>query len=94
MKIMVIKISKSKIIDLERSDVISQLSVVRDRITQLKKKYDMSFNQFKEEFDKSKEEDFERYDDLLIWEGYLESESYLEQRLEELKNAKDIIITE
>lgn len=91
---MAVEISKKKIIDLETSDVLSQLEIVRDRVRLYSQKYQTTFLEFKVKVESLENEDFEMYDDLLSWEGYSSSVHYLENRLDQLKSAKDIIVTE
>ena len=91
---MAVKISKKKILEMETSDILGKLSIVRDRIRILQRKYNMDFTAFQQFVENQEDEDFASYDDLLTWEGFVESERYLQQRLDELKNAKDIIVTE
>ena len=91
---MVVEISKKKIIQLEMADVLAELSIVRDRIRQLEAKYDSDFESFKLKVETSDTENFEEYDDLITWEGFTASATYLQKRLDDLKHAEDIVITE
>ena len=91
---MVVEISKKRIIELEKADVLAELSIVKDRLRRLGQKYQSDFDQFKDRVDNLEEEQFKLYDDLLAWEGYLASKNHLEKRLEDLKHAKNIVVTE
>ena len=89
---MVIDISKQEILEYKKMEVITELTVIREKIRLLEQKYGSDIKKFEQEM-KSQEEDFEKWDDFIDWTAYTKIEESLVKKLEELENAKDINIT-
>ena len=89
---MVIDISKQEILEYKKMEVITELTVIREKIRLLEQKYGSNIKKFEQEM-KSQEEDFEKWDDFIDWTAYTKIEESLVKKLDELENAKDINIT-
>lgn len=88
---MVIDVSKQEILKYKKMEVITELTVIREKIRLLEKKYGKDIKSFEKEM-KSQEEDFKKWDDFIDWTAYTKIEESLVKKLEELENAKDINI--
>lgn len=90
---MALKISKSEIKDFEKLKVLSQLTLIKDKMKIYEKKYKKSFNEF-EKFIKSRnKENFNDWDDYIEWKAYMRNLQELKEKLKEIELAKNITIT-
>ena len=94
MIILDIFISREEIKEYEKLKVISELSLVKERVKLFENKYNCSFNEFKVRFAKDSDEDFEHWDDYIEWKAYSEKQKTLKEKLEQIANAQDIKIVE
>ena len=58
------------LIELLRGDLLYKIGEHRKKIELFEKKWGQNFKEFQEKVHSLKEEDFEMWDDLIIWEGY------------------------
>ena len=86
-----ITVSSDEIKEYEKLKIISQLTPVKEKLRYFEKKYGCSFEEFERKL-KEREENFEEWDDYIEWKAYTESLKDLEQKLREIKDAKDIRI--
>ncbi len=88
---MVLEISESEIKEYERLKIISQLTMIREKMKLFEHKYKMEFQVFKEALSKN-EEKFEEWDDYIEWTAYVASEKELLKKREEVENAQNFSI--
>jgi len=86
-----IKISKDEIKEYEKLKVLSQLTLLREKIALFEKKYGTSIDEFKEQMEQ-KEEKFEEWDDYIEWKANEAAMIDLNNKLTEIENAKVIKI--
>ncbi len=86
-----IKISKEEIKEYEKLKVISQLTLVKEKIKLFESKYGCSLDRFREEIEK-KEEEFGNWDDYIEWKANYDTFLDLEKKISEINNAKNIKI--
>ena len=82
-------ITKKEIIEHEKLKVLSEITLVKEKIILFEKKYECSIDTFKKKMEENKE-NFEEWDDFIEWKAYFELLMDLENKLIELDNAKDI----
>ncbi len=88
-----ISISKTEITEYEKLKVIAQMAPIAGNIQQFEEKYKMNLAKFETTM-KKEEEDFEKWDDLIEWKGYVKALGDLERKLKEIDKVQDIRITE
>lgn len=86
-----ITISKEEIIEYEKLKVISEITLVKEKVLLFEKKYQCSLDAFRKKMGE-KEENFEEWDDFIEWKTYYELLDDLEKKLVELDHAKNIKI--
>jgi accessory colonization factor AcfC len=86
---MSIIISKDEIIKYIRLKLISEMTLIREKISLFENNYKCSLNEFKNNLFNSKE-NFEDWDNYIEWKAYVASLDDLNKKLNELENAKDI----
>ena len=89
---MVIEISKKEIKEYEQLKIISELTMIREKIRLFEGKYGCSLVEFNQKMG-NKDENFEEWDDFIEWTAYIESEKHLIEKLDEVEKAQDIKIT-
>ncbi|MBU1698477.1 MAG: hypothetical protein KKD21_15790, partial [Proteobacteria bacterium] len=60
-------------VDIVRSllfEAATKMEYYRSRMLAFEKKYRMSYERFGEKIKKAEDEDFEEWDDLVVWEGF------------------------
>ena len=88
---MSIKISKDEIKNYEKLKIISQQTLLKEKIKLFEKKYSVSFNTFVKSLPNN-EEAFEAWDDYIEWKAAIETLKDLKAKLAEIENANDIEI--
>ncbi len=88
-----IRISKMEIKEYEKLKVIAQMAPIAAKIQQFEEKYKMKLTSFENTI-KKEEENFEKWDDLIEWKGYVKALAELERKIKEIENAQDVRITE
>ena len=66
------------------TEILCKISNFSEEIEHFEKKYGKDFIEFKKEYERG-EEDFEKYDNLIVWEFAQQGKEYWEKKLEELK---------
>ena len=82
-------ISKDEIIEYEKLKVISEITLIKEKILLLEHKYGCSIEDFKNKIDTS-DEDFGEWDDYIEWKANSDILRDLEKKLINLDNAKNI----
>ncbi len=82
-------ISKDEIIEYEKLKVISETTLIKEKINLFENKYRCSLDDFKKKIDSS-DEDFEEWDDYIEWKANSDILRDLEKKLINLDNAKNI----
>ena len=90
---MVIDIPKSEILEYEKMKIITELTMVREKILLFEQKYGNNLKKFTQEM-KSQKENFKQWDDHIEWTAYVKTKHTLEKKLEELEHAQDVNITQ
>ncbi len=88
----VVKVPKTVVKDLQNKEILfflldkalTKLEYYHSRCKQFEKKYKKSLEEFKKEVESS-EENFEWWDDLILWEGYYEAYQEWKRKYEEIK---------
>ena len=86
-----ITVSKEEIIEYKRLKLITEITLLKEKIRLFENKYHCSVDEFKRKMETS-EEKFEEWDDYIEWKANSEFLKDLEKKLLELDNAKDIKI--
>ena len=86
-----IKISKEEIKEYKKLKVISQLTLVKEKIKLFENKYGCSLDVFRKKIEEN-EEVFEKWDDYIEWKANYETIIDLEKKISEINNAKNIKI--
>ena len=86
---MSIKISKEEIKRYEKLKTLSQITLLKEKISLFRKKYDASIEDFRKNLE-PREENFDEWDDYIEWNAAEASLTDLITKLKEIKNAKDI----
>lgn len=94
MIILDIIISREEIKEYEKLKIISELSLVKQRVKLFEIKYKCSFDEFETQLSQKREEDFKQWDDYIEWKAYTEKQETLKEKLEQIANAQDIKIVE
>lgn len=63
----------------------AKMEYYRSKILIYEKKYKMSYEKFEEKIKKDKKENFEQWDDFIIWEGFHQVYCEWKERYEDLK---------
>ena len=87
-----IKIPKFAVKDVQNKEILfflldkalTKLEFYRSKCKQFEEKYGKSLEDFKKELE-SKEENFEWWDDFILWEGYEEAYKEWKHKYEEIK---------
>ncbi|MCY3414323.1 MAG: hypothetical protein INQ03_21940 [Candidatus Heimdallarchaeota archaeon] len=79
------EVNKIEYIEFQRYKLISELSLLNDRISLFEKKYKMTLEEFENKVQKGKEE-LEKWDDLIEWKAYVASFQDVKIKLEKLKD--------
>lgn len=87
-----ITISKKEIKEYEKLKIISQASLVKEKIKLFETKYNCDFKEFEEEI-QSNQEDFQKWDDFIEWKAYYRTLDDLNKKMAEIENAENIRIT-
>lgn len=90
---MSIAISKEEIKEFMKLNVISQITLIKEKIKFFENKYKCSFEDFEKKIKETEKEDFERWDDYIEWKAYVESLKDLEEKLRKIEDARDIKVT-
>lgn len=86
---MSIIISKDEIKKYERLKIISEITLIKEKIALFENNYKCSLNEFKKNLVDS-EENFEDWDNYIEWKAYIAALDDLNKKLNEVENAKDI----
>jgi len=89
---MTISLSADEIREYEKLKILSQLSLVKEKLKLMEAKSGKPFKEFEKEV-KKKEENFEKWDEYIEWKAYIETEKNLTKRMAEIDNVQDIEIT-
>lgn len=65
------------------TEILSKISDFSGEVKHFREKYNMSFVDFNKDYE-AKEEDFEKYDDLMAWQFAKEGQEYWQAKLKEL----------
>ncbi len=84
-------ILKNEIIEYKKLKILSEITLMKEKITLFEKKYGCTLDVFRTRIEES-EEKFEEWDDYIEWKAYFESLKDLENKVIELDNAKNIKI--
>ncbi|RLG58514.1 MAG: hypothetical protein DRN95_04210 [Candidatus Hydrothermarchaeota archaeon] len=84
-------ISMEEIKEFEKLKILSHITIVKEKIKLFENKYKCKFENFENKVKKEKEE-FEKWDDYIEWKAYVDTLRYLERKLRDVDNAKDIRI--
>jgi hypothetical protein len=68
-----------------RSHVLAQMLDLKRRLEPYEQKYKMSFSRFKRKVESLKEENFEMWDDFIVWEGLNDAYQSWKKRFESIK---------
>ncbi|KAF0145757.1 MAG: hypothetical protein FD156_732 [Nitrospirae bacterium] len=79
------KDAKEVIKDSLSTEILYRVSRFTDETKRFNDKYGKTLAEFKKEYE-SKEEDYEKYDDLMAWEFAQQGKEYWEKKLQELKS--------
>ncbi len=93
MEIITLKVPKKVAKDLESKEIIhmlidkalTKLEYYYSKCKQFEIKYGKNLENFRKELE-SKEENFEWWDDFIVWEGYQQAYQEWKEKYEELKN--------
>jgi hypothetical protein len=77
---------KNEIISLLQDKALNKTEYYLTRCQEMEQKYGMVFSDFKNRVEKSKNEVFEEWDDLMEWEAYDIAYNEWQEKYEELKN--------
>lgn len=86
-----IEITKGKIVDLLRLDLISEIQALKKSLELFERKYGKSFEDFKKEVSEG-EENFEKWDNYIEWDAYIKAYEARNEDLKDLESAEDIKI--
>ncbi|MHA1276655.1 MAG: hypothetical protein ACTSRC_13045 [Candidatus Helarchaeota archaeon] len=86
---MTIKISKDEIKEYEKLKILSQLTLLKEKVLLFERRYGASLEEFKKNMP-DRQENFEEWDDYIEWKSTIEAIKDLKLKLAEIKNAKDI----
>ena len=89
---MSITVSKEEVKGFEKLRAISQIAPIKERIRFFECKYGCTFGEFKNNM-KKEQENFEKWDDYIEWNAYIESLRDLKSKLKDIEDAKDVRIT-
>ena len=68
-------ISQSELVKEVKSALVhkaeAKIAYYRSRASLLASKYNKSFDEFQKEYENLPQEDYDKYDDLIVWEGYM-----------------------
>ncbi|MHA1649084.1 MAG: hypothetical protein ACTSYB_02730 [Candidatus Helarchaeota archaeon] len=84
---MIIKISKDEIKEYEKLKILSQLTLLKEKVLLFEKKYGVSLEEFKKNIP-NRPENFEEWDDFIEWKTVIETIKELKLKLVEIENAK------
>ena len=87
-------VSKEEIKDYERLKIISELSLVKQRVKLLEGKYMSTFSEFEAQINQDFKEDFTKWDDYIEWKAYNKKKALLTKKLDQIDNAQDIKIAQ
>lgn len=66
-------------------EAFAKMEYYRSRMLGFEKKYGMSYERFEERIKGDKKEDFEKWDDFVVWEGFHQAYCEWKERYEEPK---------
>ena len=89
---MTIFLSADEVREYEKLKILSQLSLVKEKLKLFETKSGKSFKEFEKEV-KEKEEDYKKWDEYIEWKAYKETEKALTKKMAEIDNVQDIEIT-
>ena len=78
--------------EFEKLKILSHITIVKEKIKLFENKYKCKFENFENKVKKEKKEEFEKWDDYIEWKAYVDTLRYLERKLKDVDNAKDIRI--
>ena len=87
-------ISKEEIKDYKRLKIISELTLINQRIKLLEGKYMSTFSEFEAQINQDSKDDFTKWDDYIEWKAYNKKQALLTENLDQIDNAQDIKITQ
>lgn len=87
-------ISKEEIKGYERLKIISELTLIKQRVKLLERKYESTFSDFEALLNQDSKEDFAKWDDYIEWKAYNKKQALLKEKLDKVDHAQDIKITE
>ncbi|NPA48509.1 MAG: hypothetical protein GXO20_00885 [Thermodesulfobacteria bacterium] len=79
------EIREREILNFFADRALSKLEYYRSRLRYFETKYGKSLENFRQEVESAKE-DFEKWDDLILWEGYQRAFEEWKEKYEELKS--------
>lgn len=82
-------ISKDEIKEYEKLKIITQLTLIKEKIKLFENKYSCSLDEFKKKIEEN-EEIFEEWDDYIEWKANFKIFKDLEKKVSEIDNAKNI----
>jgi len=80
-----LKITKENTVNLFSIKLLYELNVIKEKIKLFEKKYKKSFLEFEYEV-KTSEENFEKWDDYMLWKANIKSDKYIQNQLQQLQN--------
>mgnify|MGYP001098178612 CR=1 FL=1 len=89
---MSLSVSKDEVKGFEKLKAISQIAPIKERIRFFERKYSCTLEEFKAKL-KGDKEDFEKWDDYIEWNAYVESLKDLESKMRAIEDAQDVRIT-
>ncbi|MBD3192750.1 MAG: hypothetical protein GF308_19075 [Candidatus Heimdallarchaeota archaeon] len=89
---MPIVLSADEVKEYAKLKILSQLTLVKEKLKLLETKNGKSFKEFEQEV-KEKEEDFEKWDIYIECKAYFESKKSLTEKMAEIDNVQEIKIT-
>ena len=87
------EISFSELKNFELLKIMSELSVIKDRLTLFRNKYSVDFTTFEISVKAAEEQDITKWDDYIEWKAYEAKFHSLTLRLSEIEDAVDFKIT-
>lgn len=86
------EIKLSEIKEFSKLKVISQISLVKDKILFYEQKYGMNFSDFEVKIKSDNNENSDEWDDYIEWKAYDHTLQSLYQEIKEIENVKDITV--
>ncbi len=87
-------VSRTEIKEYEKLKIISELSLVKEKLQLFESKYNCSFEDFEKQINHRKQENFTEWDDFIEWKAYFEKKAALTERMEQVADVQNIRIAE